>query len=334
MSAQLSLWGNLTGGDLQLEIERYGFAVIEHDIPTEAIDELVSAHAAFTDNHPDPEADTMNAMIRDTSELDALDFAADRQREWHKYRTNAPHFAKPNGHTNRFLQAEVLRQYGRKKLNSKTGEYEVVEEDPKEFFHYTPGYREDLAKRHEIYGWGPVPPEAMELARTMHVVHYMVKRALTPVFAKLEATHPKLREVITPEDLDISPLRSLRYHQGQGEVLGGGHHDRGIFTMQVADSHRGLRVRDPSTHKMTLVETPPNASPVFPADKWRTAHPDSPLRSLWHDVVNDPTACEGRPLYGNNIARYAIILFVNSRKIGDRADKIATHTEVQENLVA
>lgn len=327
MSSQLTLWGHETGADIQTEIEKRGFTVIEHGMSPEAIDELVTAHAAFTDNHPEPEAATMNSMITNTANLDELNFAADTQTDWHKYRTNIPAFAKPNGHTNRFLQADALRQFGRLQPHVNGNVTEEAKEDPKEFFHYMPGYRDQVDKLHQAAGWGPVPLEVKELAMRMHTVHYLAKQALTSVFAKLEEIYPTLGQFITPADLDISPLRSLRYHTGQGAVLGDGHHDRGIFTMQVADSHRGLRVRDPASHKMTLVDTPPNVSPIFPAEGWRRAYPDSGMRSLWHDIINDPTACEDRTLHGNNLARYAIIFFVNSRKLGDKANKRAMHTE-------
>ncbi len=115
-TAQLSLWGGETGGDLHLEIERAGFAVVEHGIPPEAIDDLQAAHATFHDNFPDPEPATLNAMMVDLKDLDKLNFTKDIQTEWHKYRTNTPQFAKPDGYTNRFNQAEALQLAGRQVL--------------------------------------------------------------------------------------------------------------------------------------------------------------------------------------------------------------------------
>ena len=40
MSSQLTLWGHETGADIQTEIEKRGFAVIEHGISPEVIDHL------------------------------------------------------------------------------------------------------------------------------------------------------------------------------------------------------------------------------------------------------------------------------------------------------
>lgn len=97
--------------------------------------------------------------------------------------------------------------------------------------------------------------------------------------------------------------------------------------MQVGDSHRGLRVRDSQTGEMTLVETPPQVSPVFPALKWDSAFPNSTLNSLWHDVINDPTACVDRNLHGRNIARWTLIFFVNSKALGEKVNKASTHNE-------
>lgn len=131
---QLSLWGGETGGDLHLEVERAGFAVIEHGIPSELIDDLQSAHAFFHDNLPDPEPDTLNDMMVDLKDLDRLDFTKDTQNEWHKYRTNTPQFAKPDGYTNRFNQAEALQLAGRKVLNIKTGLLETIHVRPQIIF--------------------------------------------------------------------------------------------------------------------------------------------------------------------------------------------------------
>jgi hypothetical protein len=326
-TAQLSLWGGETGGDLHLEIERFGYAAVEHRVPTEAIDALQEAHADFTDNLPDPEPATLNDMMVSTKDLDKLDFSQDTQKEWHKYRTNTPQVAKPDGYTNRFYQASVLQQFERPIFDKKTELWVPAQEDPKEFFHYTPHMREIMQQRHEQHNWGPIPPEVQRLTSRMHTVHYLARQALGRVFANLETTHPELSRYVSPKDLEISPLRNLLYYKGQNNELAGAHHDRGIFTMQIADSHRGLRIRDPETGEMTLIETPPEVSPVFPALKWKKAFPDSELRSLWHDVTDEPVACVDRHLHGRNIARWALIFFVNSRSIRDSTNKTATHSE-------
>lgn len=321
--AQLSLWGGTTGADYQTELEQKGFVLLDQKIPAEVIDAYISAYADFTDNLPDPEPATMNAMIKNVKNLDRLDYSKDKQKEWHKYRTNTPHFAKPNGYTNRSFQVAVLENM----RGTEQGD------DPKEYFHYTPGMREEVAKRHQQYGWGATPPELERLMSRAHSLHYFAKTAMTGFYATLQESHPDLARFVRPQDLDISPLRGLFYHHGQGDELAGGHHDRGLGTLQIAESHLGLRVRNPATDEMDLVERDPEYGIAFPALKWRSAFPDSNLRSLWHDVINVPTACKDRVLHGQNVARWSIILFTNSQEIGDQNVKNLTHTEAN-TLVA
>lgn len=321
--AQLSLWGNLTGADYQVELEKNGYALLDHKIPAEVIDDFVANYALFTDNHPDPEPTTMDAMIKDPKNLDKLNYSSDKQKQWHKYRSNIPHFAKPNGYTNRSFQISVLKsERGIEKAD-----------DPKEFFHYTPGMREQLVGRHERYNWGAIPPELTLLLNKAHSLHYFAKTAMRGFYQALEITHPELARFARPEDLDISPIRGLFYHKGQGDVLAEGHHDRGLGTLQIAESHLGLRVRNPQTGEMDIVRRDPNFGIAFPALKWRQAFPCTKLTSLWHDVINIPTAYEGHELHGQNVARWSIIFFTNSQEVGDQTVKEATHTE-QNELVA
>jgi hypothetical protein len=321
---QFSLWGGETGADLQLQIEQQGYALLEHNIPSDAIDDMVAAYAEFTDNHPDPETATMDAMISNTKDLDKLHFTVDQQKEWHKYRTNVPFFAKPNGYTNRSFQAQVLSKH--RNLD--------IKEDPKEYFHYAPGMREKLTDRHERFGWGPMPPEVERLLGRMHVIHYMAKQAISKFYASLEGMNPGLAQFVTPKDLDISPVRGLFYHKGQGEILAGGHHDRGLGTLQIAESHLGLRVRDPQTNAMIEINRDPQYGVAFPAVKWKQALPDTTLRSLWHDVINIEQECPDRHLHGRNIARWAIIFFTNSKRVGEHQVKANTHTETLNEQVA
>ena len=316
MSNQFSLWGGETGADLHQQIEQQGYALLEHGVSNDAIDEMVVAYANFTDNFPDPEPATMDAMISNMRNLDKLHRQTDTQKQWHKYRTNVPNFAKPNGYTNRSLQAAVL---------NKSRGLDITE-DPKEYFHYSPGMRERLADVHNRYGWGPIPPEVEKLLGRMHMVHYMAKQVMINLYSSISDLNPGLIRCITPEDLDISPLRALFYHKGQGEVLAGGHYDRGVGTLQVAESHLGLRTRDPATGEMTLLERDPEHGVVFPSIKWNHASPESSLKPLWHDVINVEEACKDRYLHGNNIARWAIIFFTNSAHIGEHQIKAETHT--------
>ncbi len=331
--SQLSFEGEV----LYEDIKERGYALVEHAIKPEHIDELIAAYADFTDNYPDPDPETMNAMITDPKKLDVLDYSKDTQTEWHKYRTHIPHFAKPNGYTNRSYQTQVLRDL--RGLE--------IEDDPKEYFHYTPsifnpshGDREVwplrvvLQEHHKYYAWGPIPKEVITLNNHMQRVHHAGKLALTRLFGSLEETQPDITRFIRPLDLDISPVRLLFYHLGQGEQLAEGHHDRGFSTLQIAESHQGLRVRNPGTGEMDAITRDPSMGVAFPALKWKVAAPDSGLKSLWHDVMNIDTPNRDRHLHGRNVSRWALIFFTNSIELSESSIKARTHTEQNEEQVA
>ncbi|HTE57428.1 MAG TPA: hypothetical protein VK694_01700 [Verrucomicrobiae bacterium] len=318
-SAQYTLWGGESGADLHAETLSQGYALVPHHVPPEAIDAYAEAYGIFTDQLPDPEPEAMNAMVLDPKNLDRLDPRADKAAQWHKYRSNVPHPGKPNGYTNRTIQVDAL---------SKVRGLDIAD-DPKEFFHYSPGMRDALEARHAEFGWGPMPPELLVLLMRAQTLHYAAKQAITGFYRALELTHPHLSDFTAPADLDHSPVRGVFYHKGQGDVLADGHYDRGLGTLQLAESHLGLRTRDPQTGEMIMVERDPRMGIAFPSLKWRQASPDSELQPLWHDVINVDTACEGRELHGGNIARWAIIFFTNSRDLADAKNiKSLTSSEV------
>lgn len=309
------------------EVKENGFALIDHSVSPDLVDALITDYATFTDNFPDPTPETMNNMIVDPNNLDALDRSADIQAEWHKYRTNQPHYAKPNGYTNRSFQADVLRNFGRKVLDLKTGELVDAYEDPKEYFHYAPGHRQAMESAHEEFGWGPIPSEVSTLLTRFHTIHGLAKSAMSSFYGKLEETHPELVKYVRPEDLDISPIRLLFYHPGQGDVLAGGHYDRGLGTLQIAESHQGLRIRNAHTGEMEMVQRNPRTGVAFPALKWTDGLAGSELQPLWHDVVNSDIPNESRNLHGKNVVRWSLIFFTNSKALGEDSIKSRTHTE-------
>lgn len=317
----------IEGFNAYQEVKEHGFALIEQNIPPDLIDSLIADYAVFTDNFPDPKPETMNAMIVDPNDLDNLNRIADTQNEWHKYRTNQPHYAKPNGYTNRSFQASVLRQFDRRILDSKTGEMVEAHEDPKEYFHYAPGHRQAMERAHDEYGWGSIPSEVSVLLTRFHTIHGLAKAAMGSFYGKIEETHPELVRFVRPQDMEISPVRLLFYHPGQGDVLAGGHYDRGLGTLQIAESHQGLRTRNPRTGEMDMVQRDPRMGVAFPALKWTDGLPDSEIQPLWHDVIDSDVPNEGRNLHGRNVARWSLIFFTNSEELGEKSIKTRTHTE-------
>lgn len=319
--SRLSFEGELLHQDLLSN----GYAVIEHSIPLYVIDEFVAAHAEFTDNLPNPDTETMARMIIDTGNLDTLNFSQDTQKQWHKYRTNYPRFDKPGGHTDRSFQATVLRELGHDQAD-----------DPKEYYHVHIDGLDRIREQHERYNWGPVPPEVEKLQKQGALLHGLARIAVEKTLTLVEEKHPGLSRLITRADLQNSPMRSLRYHPGQTEVLAEGHYDKGSTTLQLADSHPGLRIRNLATGQMELVHTKAHESPFFVSGMWRheNAFPDSDLSPGWHDVIDTDTGLlTGRTLPGSNIARWAIIFFVSCKNIGVVTDKKSTHQESSE-LVA
>jgi hypothetical protein len=325
-----------------------GYLLIPHKIPAEAIDEGMAEYAAFTDGLPDPSLDTMARMIINPDNLDELDFSQDQESEWHKYRTNHPQFAKPGGYTNRSLQTAALRYSERFVTDKNTGLLVPPEDDPKEYYHFHPNAISlpRMEEMRERYGWSPIPPEVLKLHAKFSNIHALARQAIIRVFAQLEELYPELTsQFATQEDLFGSPIRILQYHPGQGDLLAGGHTDKGLATIQIAESHVGFRMREPSNTvedaaerykadplhdpDMELIRRSEDQGVFFISEAFRNeaAYPDTELTPLWHDVVNIDELNEKRAIHGKNCARWAIIFFTNSPKAG-LVTKNRTHTEI------
>jgi len=316
------------GIGLSSSIAEKGFALVEHDITTDEIDALISAYATFTDELPDPDLFTVHSMIKDSEHLDDLSYASDHKRQWHKYRTNHPQYAKPGGYTNRSLQIKALRFYGRD--HDAIGK--PVEDDPKEYYHYHPNSLVKMKAMHDEFGWGPIPPEVIALHTRFATIWRLANTAMSSTFQLLEEEHPELMSRFTrPEDLATSPLRLIFYHPGQGDILAGGHYDKSTFTMQIAESHLGLRARNPVTQEMGLVQRPAKEAAVFPGLLWDRMYPDSSLEPTWHDVINMDEVNPGLNIRGRKCARWALIWFSNSTAL-NIPQKADTHT-IAETII-
>jgi hypothetical protein len=199
-----------------------------------------------------------------------------------------------------------------------------------------------MRTQHDQYEWGPIPSEVQELHAKFSAIHYFAREAVRSQFELLEERDPGLLgDIVTDQDLKTGPLRLIFYHPGQGEVLAGGHFDKSVATVQIAESHLGLRVLDPDQVEsnwrtapsddlgMRDIRRPADQGVFFMGLNYRepVAFPDGELTPAWHDVVSSEEFNDQRQLHGQNVVRWALIYFVNSRRTGV-PDKAQTHGAV------
>jgi hypothetical protein len=304
-----------------------GYVLQPHGISDTAVDELIAAYANFTDNLPDPDLETVAAMIKDPEKLDDLAYEKDTQHEWHKYRTNHPFIFKPGGYTNRSLQAQALRAvHGIE-----------IAEDPKEYYHFLPATTALIHRQAETFGWGPVPPEVEALNKRFMDIHRLGAITIKDTLLKLEEHYPEsLTKFMTKRDFEQSPVRLVFYHPDQGDILAGGHYDKAWLTAQLAESHEGLRIRNPQTGDMQPIIRTADKAAVFASSLLTLDHayPDSEILAGWHDVINVDTPNQGRTMHGKKVARWALIFFANSQAAGEIGKEITHVGPASEELVA
>ncbi len=323
---------------LVTEIRHRSYAEIEHGINQEWFGLLVSAYNKFTTELPDPEPETLLAMLPTdspdiASQLDNLDRSRDQQATWHKYRTNVNYPHKPLGYTNRSIQATALRAAGIE-----------INDDPKEYFHWTPDWSALVKANHEKYGWGNLPPhQALALNLPFREIHRGAVRLARSVVSQIELVHPEVGRYFSSEFLRQSPLRLLFYHNNQpsgddakkdDQYSAGGHYDKGLLTLQLAESHQGLQIAPNATAEPELVVRRGDAAAVFMgqdlASKLQSAEAKQDLAPAWHSVQTSENLNKGRRFPGQttvSCARWAIIFFANSLDQPDpkQISKISTH---------
>jgi hypothetical protein len=311
---------------LERNLVTQGYALLDHNISTTAVDDLMGAYAEFTDGLPDPSLETTAKMIADSYQLDELNYSADQEPEWHKYRTNYPFAFKPGGYTNRSLQTKALKDV----LGIK------IDDDPKEYYHYLPGSTELIQQQHDKYGWGPIPPEVLKLQRKFSIIHELGRKLIRGALLQLEESYAGMNTAIVADyDLMRAPIRLLNYHHGQGDVLAGGHYDKSVLTAQLAESHEGLRIRHPQTGEMQPIRRSREKAAVFAGNLLTLPHvyPNADIQPGWHDVINVDKLNDGRSIQGKNVARWALIFFANSSYAGE-VSKTLTHQELQKEELA
>lgn len=309
--------------NLTYEIKQRGAAMLEHGISSGAIDTLIGSYTEFTTRYPDPEPVTMDTMLPDSppellsKQLDDIDRSKDKQSEWHKYRTNIPWIAKPNGYTNRAFQSRALLETRGIDLH----------EDPKEFYHYSPAGKNVVEEQHQEYGWGKPPQEFYRLDTAFSAIHTAGRLLTEKVLSIVEDIHPEIRKIMTPQSTSTSPVRLLFYHHGQQNELGAAHYDKSTFTFQIAESHEGLRIAKDSVSPLEIVRRPSNMAAFFPSQALQDEYPDTPLTPGWHDIIKSEALNDGRFMNeatSQACARWAIIFFVN-RVNFVQPDKARTH---------
>lgn len=315
---------------LESEITARGYAEVVHGIDEEEIAQIVEAYTDFTLAHPDPEPKTMHRMLPGepseqdllndkyydeegtfstkkwlAKQLDELDRAQDIQPEWHKYRTNAVGIGKPDGYTNRTFQVKALAETRGIQL----------EDDPKEFFHYTPRHYANIARNHAEFGWGAIPPEVAALGNAFAPVHHKAVTLLLRTMSLVEERHPGIRDLFDQESLRKSPLRLLFYHPDESPYLGGGHYDKALWTQQIGESHEGLRVAPNEENDLVPVVRDRHHAVVFPGYSFRdNVGPDTIFQPGWHDIVRTDALNDGRSVperAAEVCVRWAMVFFAN-----------------------
>jgi hypothetical protein len=330
---------------LLTEIENRGYSELRHGIPDEQIDILVDAYTDFTLNHPDPLPETMDGMLpteptandlanpayRDkegnfveelwlAKQLDELDRSQDSQPEWHKYRTNTVGIGKPDGYSNRSFQERALRQ---------ARGIIIPSEDPKEFFHHSSTHHVKMAQNHTEFGWGTFPSELAKLELAFSPIHRKASELILRVAGLVEETHPGVREFFSVRSLASSPVRLLFYHPLGQEQLGAGHYDKSAVTVQIGESHEGLRVAPNKEADLEPIVRGSDMAVVFPGKAIKEKFgKDTPYKPGWHDIVRADQLNEGRtvpPRAQEVCARWALIFFANGEGFV-APDKTAMHT--------
>lgn len=320
---RLSLDGERLLGDIRAR----GYSEFAHEISTDQIAELVSVYADFTIGQPDPQPETMLAMLPIDSldlykELDELDRKKDTQVGWHKYRTNTVGVGKPNGYTNRSYQQGVLRASG----------IFIPPEDPKEFYHYTPRHYTAMVNNHREFGWGAMPDDMLKLEQAFRPIHAKATALMLRVLALVEETHPGARQYFDPDSMMTSPVRLLFYHpDAPTDCLGAGHYDKSSMTIQIAESHKGLRVATGQEAEMRAINRDSDQAVVFPSAAFPERFGDNtPFKPGWHDVVRIDELNNGRmvpPSAAEVCARWALIFFANGTDF-QNPDKDKMHTRI------
>jgi hypothetical protein len=317
--------GTFEALQLETEIEQRGYSEFRHNIPDEQIENLVERYADFTLNLPDPEFSTMDAMLPTENlgiqwRLDELDRSRDDQEEWHKYRTNTVGIGKPDGYTNRSFQERALR-YSRG--------LSLPPEDPKEFYHFTPRHWAKMSNNHAEYSWGHRPSEVQGLEEAFRPIHQSASKLILKVAGIIEDVHPEIRRFFSTESLANSPVRLLFYHPSQNLHLGAGHYDKASLTIQIAESHEGLRVASDKDAELLPVVRPNDIAVVFPGDGLaRRFGPETPFRPGWHDIAKIDRLNSGRsvpPKAAEVCARWALIFFANGENFRN-PNKSSMHT--------
>ncbi|MCX6727695.1 MAG: hypothetical protein NTX11_02690 [Candidatus Saccharibacteria bacterium] len=308
------------------EIVNRGFAEIVHGIRAEEFDTVVSAYARLTSGHPDPEPGTMDAMLPKYDDLvllgkslDVLDRSADKQKIWHKYRTNVEGIGKPDGYSNRYFQEHALRESRGVILNPP--------EDNKEFYHFTPGLYAKMVQNHEMFGWGPIPSEVAALNNAFGPIHKKATELMIKVCGLIEETHPEINSFVTLEALRTSPIRLLFYHRSDAPQLGAKHVDKSAVTAQLAESHRGLRIAPGANADLVEVDRDSTMAAIFPGTALEDKFPGTPFQPTSHDIVSANVLNEGRRIPPDAeavCARWAIISFANYVNFVN-PDKSLTH---------
>ncbi len=178
--------------------------------------------------------------------------------------------------------------------------------DYKSFFHYRPRLR------------GLLADSAVECAEQnrwladMHLLHQMCCDKIREFAEVVDGAYPGARAIAALDDCEDMfgherhVLRLLRYekHQSTDGVVGKKHSDRGLLTLAVSESHRGLRLFDEHDNPQ-MYEAVPGMALCFPGLKMQRVS-SGLVTPMPHDVIDD--TIQGNPGHG----RESIVFFAQT----------------------
>lgn len=199
------------------------------------------------------------------------------------------------------------------------------EQDNKHKFHMTQELHRAFAIERDSRAYPALPTETRQFLSLAYEAHVQLADAAKVKYGELEDDIPGITLMHFPRGGEIaSHTRFLAYEPGSS-LLAEPHYDKSTGTIAVAESHDGLRLGF-GEEDLTLVDRHRFDPLFFPGYGYHQLAEmmdvDVHRRAGWHDVVDT-----GKRV-NDQIARWALIHFINPARIYLASTKEQTHTPI------